>query len=99
MGRSLRSQDCLAGYASVLVSVEFFPFLQLVRGAAIWANRLAGLGDFDVDARMHAPQRSLGARAINRQVGCSNENNVVLRPGGGCSGAQDRKSTRLNSSH
>src|SRR5690606_35149975 len=42
--------------------------LKLISGAAVGAGCRARLGQLDVHARMHGPQRGLGAGAIDRQV-------------------------------
>lgn len=48
--------------------MNFFALAKLVKGAAVLAFGRTGLDNFDVDARMHAPQRRLGARTKQREV-------------------------------
>src|SRR5690606_1669745 len=62
-----RYERPLTFYAA-LVPVDFLAFLELIFGAAIGANCAASLHDLNVDARMHAPQRRIGAGAIDRKV-------------------------------
>ena len=59
------------------VAVSLFAFFQAVAGATVGAGGFAGLADIDVHARMHAPKRCLGTRAVHGQVGVRDETKIV----------------------
>src|SRR5690554_193068 len=55
-------------FTTSLMSVDLFTFLELIVRTAIGADCATRLHDLDVDAGVHAPERSLGAGAIDGQV-------------------------------
>src|SRR5690606_28922183 len=68
----------LADYTAS-VTVDFLAFFQLIVCAAIGANGAAGTHDFNVDARMHAPEGSMGAGAIDGEIAGPDEDGFALR--------------------
>lgn len=69
-----------------LVAVNNGARCELVVCAAVGTACLTGLGDIQKYARMHAPERRLGAGAVNRQVGGFDlhRSNGLARTTGNC---------------
>src|SRR5690554_6144891 len=67
------------------VTVDLFTFLELIGCAAVRTDGAARLHDLDIDARVHAPQRRLGAGTVDGKVFGFDVDDVALLYGGvGC---------------
>jgi hypothetical protein len=58
--------------------MHFFAFFQLIGRAAIRALGFTGLDDFDVDTRMHAPERRMRAGTIHGEILGVDKDDIVL---------------------
>jgi len=66
----------------ISVAVDDRAGLEAVGGATVRAAGLAGMGDVEEDARMHAPQGRFRARAVHGQVFGPDFDGVVGGDGG-----------------